>query len=170
MPWSGLPPEDKKSSGSKMLRPGTYEATIQKVVSTNTYGEQVEITYEVEGQGTIRQWIAAGLEPDEKGRWVFFKLMGALDFPNEEYYDEDKKSDREPRDWDPLQDLRDCSDAGKTLLLTIKEYTKKDGSRGVSVDSTKLASPRRNQGLAEQSGPAAEPEAQGFHSDDHVPF
>jgi len=171
--WEGKPPIDDKPGGKiKMLKPGTYEAVIADVEPTTdrfTNAEQVCITYEVEGEGTIRQWVTAEIEPDSKGRWVFFKIMGASDFPSEEYW---KAAERESREWNPLQDLRDCSDTERTLILTVESYEKKDGGgTGTRVDSKGFASPRRNPAQAKHTGPEkATVEPEDFISKDEVPF
>ena len=170
--WNGKPPADKGGGGNSMLPPGTYTATIRKVEGTTGFDgdSQAEITYEVEGQGTIRQWVPVDIEDAAaKGVWIFWKLMGALDYPTVEYWEQGQE-DRESREWNPLQDLRDCSDSGRTILLVVEQYEKKGGGTGTRVAASKLASPRRNPGMANQTGPKEPAKPEGFITKDDVPF
>jgi len=172
--WEGKPPIDDKPGKISMLKPGTYKAVIADVEPTTdrfTNAEQVCLTYEVEGEGTIRQWVTAEIEPDSKGSWIFWKVMGALDHPSVEYWEEEP-DERDRREWNPLQDFRDCSDAGRTLILKVVNYEKKDGGgTGTRVDSKGFASPRRNPAQAKHTGPEkATVEPEYFISKDEVPF
>lgn len=152
-----------------MLPPGTYEAAITGVEEATGFNDdtQVCVTYTAAGQ-SIRQWITAELgDPDNKGVWIFWKLMGALDYPSLEYW-VTPPAEREAREWNPLQDLRDCSDSGRELILVVEQYSKRGGGTGTRVASSKLASPRRNPGIS--TGPAEPVEPKGFIANDDVPF
>jgi len=155
-----------------MLPPGTYEAAITGVEETTGFNDdtQVCVTYGAGGQ-SIRQWVTAELgDPDNKGTWIFWKLVGALDYPTQEYW-ETPAGEREAREWNPLEDLRQCMEIGRTVLLTVESYSKKSGGMATRVSSSKLASPRRNPGAATHTGPAETTvEPKGFIANDDVPF